>query len=817
MRSRRDRAVRPGSIEQLLLRADAGVEEVERWLYRRRLELRQRFVDAGLQIYIPSLSCRLISYKGLLTSFELADFYPDLTSPAFESGVVIFHRRYSTNTYPNWTLAQPFRFSCHNGEINTLRTNRNAAHAYSRSLKPPLPGNGDLLTPKQSDSGSLDEWFEHLVLERNWSILRAMRLAVPPVWDSEEDYWGHDAVDLFTYCRRAFGSLCAWDGPAGLIATDGRTLIGQVDRMGLRPVRWCSDKRGWLYIASESGVFGLETASIVASGQLQPGQMIALDTATGERLDHHQVMAKVVEEVRQADVVPRGFQAIRELNRSEIIIPKTFDFTIQTEDAVGALLADRNWSLDHLLQATGWDFERAGFVKDMAKLRKEPLSSMGHDRVLTIFSAHHPTLFKYLQQTFAEVTNPPIDPYREGGAMSLTTYLGKPCGFRGEVGADAGVNDEQLPIKQMELSSPVVSDTVIEEIRRNEVLAYTVIDATFPLEGGTQALRASLVRLQSEAEKAIHGGYRVICISDKEASNRGIVPLPSLLALGAVHTYLCRQGLRDRCSLMVQAGDVQEGHDICCLIGFGADGIHPYLMLRIIKNGLTFKEGDTKQEVSLSPHECLENLFAALEDSIKKVIAKMGITTIEGYRGQLFEAVGFGSELMEFLGDFPSRIAGIGFAELVDDATWRVQQAAKMTVLGRNRDYHAFNAKVRMALRDAVIEAHPEPEMGGGELAYTAPPLEIDPEAHHQKFPKNSAKFTDMINSRPATVLRDLFLVKRTSSPVPVDQVQPALDLIRNFFRGAAMSHGALTGTSHQTIAAAFNELDGFSEFRRGR
>jgi glutamate synthase domain-containing protein 2/glutamate synthase domain-containing protein 3 len=582
--------------------------------------------------------------------------------------------------------------------------------------------------------------------------------------------------------------------------------------MGLRPVRWCSDKRGWLYIGSESGVFGLETASIVASGQLQPGQMIALDTATGERLDHHQIMAKVVAEVRQSEVQSRGFASMHDLNRSEIIIPEGFDFTAQTEDAIGAMLADRQWSLDHLLQAAGWDFERAGFVKDMAKLRKEPLSSMGHDRVLTLFSAHHPTLFKYLQQTFAEVTNPPIDPYREGGAMSLVTYLGKPSGFGGESEASA----DALPIKQMEISAPVVSDTVIEEIRRNEVLAYTVLDATFPLEGGAQALRASLVRLQSEAEKAVHAGYRVLCVSDKESCNRGIVPIPSLLALGAVHTYLCRQGLRDRCSLIVQCGDVQEGHDICCLVGFGADAVHPYIMLRIVKNGLTFKEGDTKQEVTLSSHECLENLFAALEDSIKKVIAKMGITTIEGYRGaQLFEAVGFGPDLMEFLGDFPSRIGGIGFAELVDDAAWRVKQAEKMTVLGRNRDYHAFNAKVRMALRDAVKEAHPEPEMGGGELAYTAPPTVIDPAAHHRVSEK-FVKFTDMITARPVTVLRDLFLFKRASAPIPLEKVQPSLELIRERFRGAAMSHGALTGASHQTIAAAFNELDGLCNSGEG-
>src|SRR5262249_40999760 len=223
---------------------------------------------------------------------------PDLLDPAFETGLAVFHRRYSTNTYPNWTLAQPFRFSCHNGEINTVQTNRNAVHAYARGLEPPLPGR-DLLSPKVSDSASLDEGLEHLGLEKSWSILRAMRLTIPPVWESEADVWGPEAIDVFTYYRRAYGSLGAWDGPAGIIATDGRILAGLVDRMGLRPVRWFSDQRGWLYVASESGVFGLDNSTILASGQLQPGQMIAMDTATGERMDSHQVMSRIVEEVQE--------------------------------------------------------------------------------------------------------------------------------------------------------------------------------------------------------------------------------------------------------------------------------------------------------------------------------------------------------------------------------------------------------------------------------------------------------------------------------------------------------------------------------------
>lgn len=799
----RAKQTRPGAIEQLLLLVHGTILEAEKYLYHQRLVLRQLFQEAGLEVYFSSLSARLVSYKGLFTSKQLCDFYLDLSNPAFEAGIAIFHRRYSTNTYPNWMLAQPFRYSGHNGEINTIRTNRNAVEAYSRGLKT-VPG-GNLLTPKQSDSGSLDEWLEHLILDRNWSLLRAVRLSVPPVWDTEAEFWGNDAVDMFSYCRRAFGSLCAWDGPAGLVLTDGRYLIGAVDRMGLRPVRWLADQRGWLYIGSESGVYGVDPKTIVASGQLQPGQMIALDTETGTRLDHHQTMKIVVDEMR-AD-----FGDLHELNRQEILVPEGFDFTTQTDDQVEALLDHRTWSLDQVLQALGWDFERAVFVKDMAKLKKEPLGSMGFDRVLTIFSQHHPTLFKYLQQTFAEVTNPPIDPYREGGAMSLVTYLGRPVGFRDSQEKDA------LPPRQMELSSPVISDAVIEEIRRNELLSYTTVDATFPLEGGAAALNEALHRIRSEAEKKVREGDSVICISDKEASKLGIVPIPSLLALGAVHTYLCQQGLRHKCSLVVQAGDVQEGHDICCLVAFGADAVHPYLMLRIIKNGLTYKEAETKQEVTLDAKECLENLFAALEDSIKKIIAKMGITTIEGYRGaMLFEAVGFGPELMQFLGDFPSRIGGLTLADLVEDAQWRVKAAEKITAtIGRNRDYLAFNAKVRMALREAVKEAHPEPETGGGEMAYTAPPQEIDPDAP-LRVGEKWVRFTDMVNTRPPTVLRDLFLIQKSENPLPLDQVMDALDIIVHHFRGAAMSHGALTGASHQTLAAAFNELGGYSNSGEG-
>ena len=768
-------------MEQILLARETALEEseedeIEHWLYRCRLEMREQFVQAGHEVYVASLSCKMINYKGLLTSHELARFYPDLSHELFESGIVVFHRRYSTNTYPNWTLAQPMRYSCHNGEINTIHTNRNAVRAYARSLEPPLPG-VHLLTKNASDSGSLDEWIEHLIRVRGWSLLRALRLSIPPVWDTEVDRWSPAALALFTYCRRAYGSLSAWDGPAGVVATDGRVLTALVDRMGLRPVRWASDHQGNLYVASESGVFGIPSQEIAARNQLQPGQMVALDTSTGERLDTQEIVDRVADEV--ADELGGD---LHQENKVQILVPQTFDFSDNPmEDIVGPVLAGRDWSLEHLLKAHGWDFERQVFVKEMAKLAKEPLSSMGFDRVLTIFSLEHQTLFKYLQQTFAEVTNPPIDPYREGSAMSLVTYLGQsPLSAR---------RDGSVPCRQFELSLPVLSDAVMEEVKRLEVLGPKTLSAVFPLKGGARALEEAIHRLRSEAERAVHDGYRVLILSDKEGFTDGLVPIPSLMALGSVHYYLSEQGLRQNTSLVVQAGDVQEGHDVACLIGFGADAVHPYLLCQVIKNGITFKDPDSKQELRLDGHECLENVFRAMEDSLKKIMSKMGITTAEGYRGaRLFEAVGFSDALVELLGPFPSRIGGLGMTELVEDAQYRLEQAKKMKRLGRNRDYMAFNSKVRMALRKAAV----------GE------------EGHSYE------QFAALVNLRQPAAPRDLFRLKQTDPSAPLAEVEPALDLLRSHFRGAAMSHGALTRIAHEHIAMAMNDLGSLSNSGEG-
>ena len=321
------------------------------------------------------------------------------------------------------------------------------------------------------------------------------------------------------------------------------------------------------------------------------------------------------------------------------------------------------------------------FVKDMAKLKKEPLSSMGYDRVLTVFSQHHPTLFKYLQQTFAEVTNPPIDPYREGGAMSLTTYLGRSPLDGRRAGCTATARS--CPSSRWSCPPRSCRDAIIEEIRQQRgARASSCSTRRSRSRGGAEALRASLHRApQRGREGRPRRLPRAVHLATRRRASDGIDPIPSLLALGAVHTYLCQQGLRDRCSLIVQAGDIQEGHDVCCLVAFGADAVHPYLMLRLDQGRADVQGPGHEAGGPLDARECLENLFAALEDTLKKIISKMGITTIEGYRGaMLFEAVGFGPELMEFLGDFPSRgrrdrLDGAGRGRAVAGAAGREDDA----------------------------------------------------------------------------------------------------------------------------------------------
>lgn len=705
-------------IEQFFVALPEGSDEA--WCVHVR-----RAWDAALRAKatVVSFSSRIIVYKALATSLQFADFYPDLHHPEFCSTIAFFHRRFSTNTWPDWSLAQPFQLLGHNGEINTIRTNRNAAAA-----------SGFTLTPGVSDSRNLDEWIEHLVSDCGLGLAESLRICMP------------SADEEFSTSLREGGSLAIWDGPAGVIASDGDWLVGLVDRMGLRPVRWQTDDRGWLYLGSESGIFGLEAIDIRSSGQLQPGEMIAFHAASGMLLANSEVR-------KRCPIQPKECSPSVYLTTTAPVVEST----------------EHGGTLDQRLQAHGWDFDRMSFLREIAKTGKEPLSSMGFDRVLTVFSQNHPTLFKYLYQTFAEVTNPPIDPYREGGAMSLETWLGK-----------------------RSFATPVLTDDALRTI---PFCVRLTCDYDDELEDNTgDRLAAAIESLQSNAEAEVRNGARLLLISQIS-----LLPVaPSLLALAAVHEHLCRLNLRNRCCLVVQTLDAQESHDLCALIGFGADAVCPSMMYGIVANGIK------TEETVLSAEACQANIVKAMDDGIRKVMAKMGITLIQGYRGgRYFEAIGLGPEIMRFLGNCPSRIGGIGLAELVEDARWRLRLSQKTTVIARNRDYHAYNSKVRMALRTVAAE-----DTASAALSAAWD----DPASGSPAY----AKFTSLVNSRTPTVLRDLLAIVPSENAIPLEEVEPALLMVRRLFRGAAMSHGALTRQAHETIAKAFNDLGAWSNCGEG-
>ncbi|HEV7299433.1 MAG TPA: glutamate synthase large subunit [Tepidisphaeraceae bacterium] len=772
-------------IWQLFLKANIADSDLEYWTYRFRIRLEKGFLDRKWTgVYIPSLSHHMVSYKGLLTNPQLIAFYDDLRDPELETGMCIFHRRFSTNTFPNWALAQPFRMLAHNGEINTVSGNRQAVRAFAPQIIPDIDRE-HALAAGMSDSASLDQWLEHLV-RHDHSALRALRISVPPSWNSEPEKWDKGAHDLFTYYTRAYGTLCAWDGPAGLMSTDGRYLIAGVDRMGLRPVRWSIDTKGNLFVSSESGTFGHKPNEIVLQGQLQPGEMIALDTKTGEFIDSKAFVAKVVEEA-EAELGP-----IDELNASQILVPTAFGYSEIASAHSGDLEEKSGLELNQLLIAHGWDLDRVQFVKDMAQHGKEPLGSMGFDRVLSVLSNEHLTLFKYFQQIFAEVTNPPIDPYREGAAMDLTAYIGRRPRRRSE--------KNTLPPRQAELSIPVLTDAQVDELMQMEVLGPAVVPAVYDLNKGVEGFKAAVEELKSRVEQAVKAGNSVIFLSDRTAfieSADGSVPapLPAIIALAVADGHLKKLALRDRCSLVVQSGEVQEGHDVCVLLGFGADAVHPYNILRLAYEGVIYRDKELKQDVNITPEEAVENVYHALDDILKKVYSKMGITTTNGYRdARLFEAVGLGADIAELIGPVVTRMGGIGIAELIEDNKDRWKRATELRELRKSMDYRMFNPIVRKAMQAAY-------ETGS-----------------QDKF----EKFADLVNSRPATLPRDLMRVRFDEAAQLIGpelqptEVESAAEIISKRFRGAAMSHGALTREAVECIAIAMNELNARSNSGEG-
>jgi glutamate synthase domain-containing protein 2/glutamate synthase domain-containing protein 1/glutamate synthase domain-containing protein 3 len=802
-----------------------------RTLFRARKAI-EHALNADHRAYIASLSHRTMVYKALLTGPELAEFYPDLADESFLTTGAVFHRRYSTNTFPDWGLAQPLRLVAHNGEFNTILGNRAAVagfEAYLREHAAQVPWEGSLLQPGASDSADFDAALEAYAAEGR-SLPYTLAALKPPAWEERVRHISPELRAFFEWHKRAMGTLGSWDGPAALAAFDGDLLCIALDRMGLRPLRYALDGAGTFYAMSEVGGFGLPAQDLRVRVQLEPGNLVVFRLADGAVAADVEVYQAVLEEARAA---LKG--SFRDLNRSCLLSPTRFGL-YRTADLADLRLF--GGVLDRFLRAHGWESApRREAVAAMLERGKEPVGSLGFDRALSAMSVESLTLYKFLQQRFAEVTNPPVDPYREGRAMSLVTYLGARPDTPPRV---------SRPTAGLRLASPIITDRVVDELLEHPRLKSVRLRlafgqtspgpaASFPspaarrpgepkaapaprAPGLGDALTAALDDLAERAVAAVRDGAEILVLSDlnvladgaqhgncpPEADSglglgpehgvrprrkdikgsdpifrpkaQGALPVPPLLAVGAVHRRLRGAGLRPLASIVVQAADVQEAHDIACLLAVGADAVNPYALFAVMLDDAAAR--------NLPVDRALKQLLAALNDGLGRILSKLGITTVQGYIDSgLFEAVGLGPDVLAACPHVASRVGGLTLDDVAADVARRVERARSLVELPRTtRDARAFEPRVRRALWDAANASDP--------TAYDA--------------------FSRLISERPPICLRDLLEIApsaASTAALPADDVTAAEVLIRERFVAAAMSRGALTGEAHETLARAANRI----------
>ncbi|WP_249010091.1 glutamate synthase large subunit [Conexibacter sp. DBS9H8] len=762
-------------IRQLLIGAAAGVDDqnaFERVLYviRRRIEK-----ESVGEIQIPSLSSRTIVYKGMLMAPQLPKYYPDLRDPRVTSRLALVHSRFSTNTFPSWELAHPFRMLAHNGEINTLRGNVNWMRARESQLASELFG-ADLakalpvVQAQGSDSAVFDNVLELLVLAGR-PIEQAMMMMVPEAYRTRRDI-DPDVKGFYDYHSCL---MEPWDGPAALCFTDGTTIGALLDRNGLRPGRWVQDTEGYVVLASEAGVLTIAPEHIQRKGRLAPGRMFLLDLEAGEIVDDETVKRRV------ASRRPYG----RWYAESSIHINDLPDRDPR---------APRIEPLRSKQLAFGYSQEDLKLVvAAMAARGEEPVVSMGNDAALPVMSDRQPPLFAYFKQLFAQVTNPPIDPIRENVVMSLEVAVGPELNILEETPAHA---------HQLVLDQPILRNHELEKLRQcsHEVFVPATLDITWPIEQGPDGMASRLEALCEEAGRYVENGATILILSDRNLGPERVA-MPSLLAVGAVHQHLVRAGTRLRCGLVIESGEPRQIHDMATLIGFGASAINPYVM---------FESLDELADRSLLPadldRETAERgIVKAIGKGLLKTMAKMGISTIQSYCGaQIFEAVGLDAELIHrhFTGT-ASRIGGIGLSELSTEAMERHFRAYPRTerdllpvggVLQWRRDgeRHIWNPETIAKLQHAV-RGH------GG---------------HHWD---SYADYAREVNERAArsSSLRGLMRLRFAPEPLDLDEVEPATEIVKRFTTGA-MSLGALSREAHETLAVAMNRLGGRSNTGEG-
>jgi len=759
------------TIEQFLISSGeepCSGERFERELYLIRKQIERRMRELSLPAYIVSLSHRTLIYKGLMVSSRLGRFYPDLQNRSFKTSFAVFHQRYSTNTLPNWRLAQPFRMLAHNGEINTLQGNRNWMRAREADLRESVWGEeAELLSPilweEGSDSANLDNALELLVLSGR-SILHAMMMLVPEAYEGIPDL-DEDVRAFYEYHECL---MEPWDGPAALCFSDGRIVGAALDRNGLRPARYLVTRDGLILVASEAGVLSISEERIVEKGRLGPGMMLAVDTAQGALLRN--------DEIKRTISTRRPYT--RWVRMHLVKGPEEEGYGLAREEGerqeANALL---RWQ-----RAFGYTTEDLDFLlKPMAFEGKEPTGSMGDDTPPSVLSQKPRLLYTYFKQRFAQVTNPPIDPLREQLVMSLSMLIGA----RGH-----WLEESPEACRLIKLRSPILGEGDLAWVLHRCDGRWRRLDAVFPVSDGPSGLRLAVRRLCEEAERAVREGASLLLLSDR-AVDAERAPIPMLLAVGAVHHSLLRCGLRLRASLIAETGEPREDHHFACLLGYGANAVHPYLAMETVRA--------VARERGVDPIGALRNYVRAIEKGLLKIMSKMGISVLLSYHGaQVFEAIGLARDLVDecFTGT-PSRIGGVSYEGVAQDVLRLHEAAFRATVLRledhgfyrfrRQGEYHAFHPEVIRALQRAVRT--------GDREAFRA--------------------YVRAVEERPPVALRDLLDFRRAAIPLPLGEVEPVEAIIRRFST-SAMSHGALSREAHEAIAIAMNRLGARSNSGEG-
>ena len=775
------RAVMP-AIQQFFLDDPAGAEgiDLDRKIFVARKRIERELVG-DMRTYFSSLSARTLVYKGMFTTPELGDFFPDLWDDRMESSLALVHSRFSTNTFPSWPLAHPYRYIAHNGEINTVQGNRNwmrtrealLASDTIHGLERAFP----ICTPGMSDSASFDEVLELLHLSGR-SLPHALLMMIPEAWEN------NDRMDPRKRAFYEFHSslMEPWDGPADVAFTDG-TLIGAVlDRNGLRPGRYWVTKDDLVVLASEAGVLDIEPSRVVKKGRLQPGKMFLIDTAQGRIIDDEEIKMQLASEHPYAEWLEQGLTHLADLPDREHIV-HSHDSVMRRQQMFGYT-----------------EEELKVILAPTARTGTEPLGSMGTDTPIAVLSDRPRLLFDYFQQLFAQVTNPPLDAIREEVVTAVGTSVG-PEGNLLAPGPDS--------CRQLVLPFPIIdNDDLAKIIHINDEnthphLAAVVISGLYRVADGGEGLRSALDKVRQDVSEAIVQGARIIVLSDRN-SDEVFAPIPSLLLTSAVHHHLIREKRRTNVGLVVECGDAREVHHMALLVGFGAGAINPYLAFETIEDIIS---NDMYLLGSMEPYQAVKNYIKASGKGVLKVMSKMGVSTVASYTGaQIFEAIGLATDLVdEFFTGTVSRLGGIGLEEIAREVASR----------------HATAHPKRPDLR-----AHRRIELGGeyqwrreGEFHLFNPDtvyrLQHSTRAGRYDLFKQYTKDVDDQSQRLAT-LRGLFELRTSDrSPISIDEVEPVSEIVKRFSTGA-MSYGSISAEAHETLAIAMNRIGAKSNTGEG-